>query len=51
MKERGLDIRRLRLTAICTVCTRAFVNEVKQMNNLISELGPPGRDASAAHPQ
>ncbi len=42
MKERGLDIRRLRLTAICTVCTRAFVNEVKQMNDLITELGPPG---------
>jgi coenzyme F420-reducing hydrogenase delta subunit len=30
MKERGLDIRRLRLTAICTVCTRAFIKEVKQ---------------------
>jgi F420-non-reducing hydrogenase iron-sulfur subunit len=41
MKERGLDIRRLRLTAICTVCNRAFLNEVNQMNNLVSELGPP----------
>jgi len=30
MKARGLDIRRLRLTSICTVCTRAFVKEVKQ---------------------
>src|SRR3974377_2372640 len=44
MKARGLDIRRLRLTAICTVCTRAFVNEVKQMNGLITELGPPGQE-------
>jgi len=42
MKERGLDIRRLRLTSICTVCTRAFINEVRQMNELIAELGPPG---------
>jgi coenzyme F420-reducing hydrogenase delta subunit len=48
MRERGLDIRRLRLTAICTVCTRAFIKEVKQMNDIISELGPPGRDRPAA---
>ncbi len=48
MKARGLDIRRLRLTAICTVCTRAFVNEVRQMNDLVTELGPPGRDKPTA---
>jgi coenzyme F420-reducing hydrogenase delta subunit len=41
MKELGLDIRRLRLTAICTVCNRAFLNEVNQMNDLVNELGPP----------
>jgi len=39
MKERGLDTRRLRLTAICTVCTRAFVKEVQNMNQLLTELG------------
>jgi F420-non-reducing hydrogenase iron-sulfur subunit len=44
MKEQGLDIRRLRLTSICTVCTRAFVKEVRQMNELIAELGPPGTE-------
>lgn len=48
MKERSLDIRRLRLTAICTVCTRAFVKEVQQMNNIVSELGPPGSETPAA---
>ena len=47
MKARGLDIRRLRLTAICTVCTRAFLNEVRQMNDLVAELGPPGSEAPA----
>jgi F420-non-reducing hydrogenase iron-sulfur subunit len=41
MKARDLDIRRLRLTSICTVCNRAFLNEVNQMNNLVNELGPP----------
>ncbi|MBC2709518.1 MAG: hydrogenase iron-sulfur subunit [Desulfosarcina sp.] len=41
MKEKDLDIRRLRLTAICTVCNRAFLKEVNQMNDLVNELGPP----------
>ena len=48
MQARGVDIRRLRLTAICTVCTRAFLNEVNRMNDLISELGPPDRQQPAA---
>lgn len=41
MKGQNLDIRRLRLTAICTVCTRAFINEINKMNELVEELGPP----------
>jgi len=41
MKDEGFDIRRLRLTAICTVCNRAFLNEVNQMNQIVQELGPP----------
>jgi F420-non-reducing hydrogenase iron-sulfur subunit len=41
MKASDLDVRRLRLTAICTVCNRAFLNEVNQMNALVKELGPP----------
>lgn len=48
MKARGLDLRRLRLTAICTVCTRAFVKELKLMNDAIAELGPPGSEAKQA---
>jgi coenzyme F420-reducing hydrogenase delta subunit len=47
MKKRELDIRRLRLTAICTVCTRAFVKEVNNMNEVLSELGPPGSEKAA----
>jgi coenzyme F420-reducing hydrogenase delta subunit len=39
MKERGLDIRRLRLTAICTVCVKPFLKEVNQMNSLLKEIG------------
>jgi coenzyme F420-reducing hydrogenase delta subunit len=44
MKDSGLDPQRLRLTSICTVCTRAFVKEVQQMNAVISKLGPPGSE-------
>jgi coenzyme F420-reducing hydrogenase delta subunit len=43
MKEAGLDTRRIRLTGVCTVCTRAFVKEVNEMNRLVEELGPPAR--------
>jgi coenzyme F420-reducing hydrogenase delta subunit len=41
LKGRGLDPRRIRLTAICTVCTSAFLREVNQMNELLQQLGPP----------
>ena len=41
MKAQDLDIGRLRLTAICTVCNRAFLKEVNQMNEVVTELGPP----------
>ena len=41
MKAMELDLKRLRLTAICTVCNRAFLNELKQMDQLVQELGPP----------
>ncbi len=41
MKVHDLDIRRLRLTAICTVCNRAFLNEINLMNDLVKELGSP----------
>ena len=39
MKEFGMDTRRLKLTAICTVCTKPFLKEVNQMNELLDEIG------------
>jgi len=39
MKEHGIDTRRLKLTAICTVCTKPFLKEVNQMNTLLQEIG------------
>jgi F420-non-reducing hydrogenase iron-sulfur subunit len=43
MKERGLDTRRLRLAAICTVCVRPFLNEIQKMNTLLEEIGSVSR--------
>ncbi len=39
MKERSLDIRRLRLAAICTVCVKPFLKEVKLMTDLLDGIG------------
>lgn len=43
MKQRGIDIRRLKLTAICSVCTKAFIKEVADMEAVLGDLGPIGR--------
>jgi F420-non-reducing hydrogenase iron-sulfur subunit len=39
MKTRGIDIRRLRLAAICTVCVKPFIKEVNQMAELLKGIG------------
>jgi F420-non-reducing hydrogenase iron-sulfur subunit len=39
MKERGIDTKRLRLVAICTVCTKPFLKEVREINEVLNEIG------------
>lgn len=48
MKEHGIDTRRLRLAAICTVCTKPFVRETKLMHDLLEGIGFV-EDEIAAH--
>lgn len=48
MKTRGIDIRRLRLAAICTVCVKPFLKEVNQMHDLLKGIGYVS-DEIAAH--
>ncbi len=48
MKERGIDTRRLRLVAICTVCTAAFLREIHRMEALLEEIGPVSAELSAS---
>jgi F420-non-reducing hydrogenase iron-sulfur subunit len=40
MKQRRLETNRLRLCAICTVCSKAFLKEVDQMCQLLAEPSP-----------
>ena len=40
MKARNLNLQRLRLTAICTVCVRPFIEEITKMEQLLDKLGP-----------
>lgn len=40
MRELNLDLRRLRLAAICTVCVRPFLEEIERAETLLEEIGP-----------
>lgn len=51
MKDRGIDTRRLKLAAICTVCTKPFLKEVRLMNELLDGIGFVKDEISAATPQ
>ncbi len=48
MQERGIDTRRLKLVAICTVCTKPFLKEVNQMNELLEGIGLVEDELAAA---
>ncbi|MGB9615961.1 MAG: hydrogenase iron-sulfur subunit, partial [Desulfomonilaceae bacterium] len=43
LKEKGYLSKRVKLTAICTVCTKGFLKEVNEMNDLLKQIDPPRR--------
>ena len=47
MKAAGLETVRMRLTAICTVCIKAFLNEVQQMDQKLRKIGPVNQSIGA----
>jgi len=47
MREQGIDTRRLKLAAICTVCTKPFLKEVRLMDELLAGIGPVKNDINA----
>jgi len=42
MRERAIDPQRLRLAAICSVCSEPFTRHVQQFSSALAELGPAG---------
>jgi F420-non-reducing hydrogenase iron-sulfur subunit len=48
MKERGLDANRLRMAAICSVCSEPFTKHVQQFSSALVELGPAEHGAASA---
>ena len=48
LQDGGLEIGRVRLTAICTVCVKAFLKEVRQLNEKLTALGPVDRARAQA---
>lgn len=47
MKEGGFETGRIRLTAICTVCIKAYLKELAQLNEALLEFGPVNRARAA----
>lgn len=45
LKAQGLDYRRVKLCAICTVCTASFLREVQRMSDVLKEVGPLDHEA------
>jgi F420-non-reducing hydrogenase iron-sulfur subunit len=48
MKVGGMGIERIRLTAICTVCIKAFLKEIAQMSENLCRLGPVDRELAGS---
>lgn len=45
LKERGLDPARVKMAAICSVCSEPFVNHMKQFGTALAALPPAGMEA------
>jgi F420-non-reducing hydrogenase iron-sulfur subunit len=43
MKKKGMSVKRLRLTAICSVCTNALLKEINMMSEFIAKEKQEGR--------
>lgn len=43
MTEKSISVKRLRLTAICSVCTNALLKEINQMSGFVSKEKAEGR--------
>ena len=46
MNDLNLETERLRLSAICTVCTTPFLREIRRMDEILDRIGPIQRPLS-----
>jgi F420-non-reducing hydrogenase iron-sulfur subunit len=42
LQERGLDPRRMKMAAVCSVCAEPFTNYMHEFSRMLEELGPVG---------
>jgi F420-non-reducing hydrogenase iron-sulfur subunit len=47
LRERGIDPNRLRLSAICTVCTKPFLKEIDEVEKLLAVIRGADTEVSA----
>jgi F420-non-reducing hydrogenase iron-sulfur subunit len=50
LKERGIDAGRVRLSAICTVCTKSFLNEIAEIEKLLTIADQAAGDVAPGSP-
>lgn len=48
MKEKGINPKRIRMAALCSVCAEPFVNHMGNFSKILSELGSIGNDSYSA---
>jgi len=48
LKERGLEPRRVKMAAICSVCAEPFTNYMHEFSRMLADLGPSGVAEGAA---
>ena len=45
--DKGISYKRLSLTAVCTVCSKAFITALSRLEEAVKALGPISRDLAS----
>lgn len=46
MREQGIELQRLKMAALCSVCAEPFVKYMREFSAMLAELGPTSRVAA-----
>ncbi|MBN1631841.1 MAG: hydrogenase iron-sulfur subunit [Thermoleophilia bacterium] len=47
LRERGLEPRRVKMAAVCSVCAEPFVNYMNEFSRALTDMGPSGPPTTA----